>query len=160
MRKAKPKKRYVLPDPKFKDTLVTKFVNNLMMHGKKSLAYSIFYDACSLVEQKLNKDGEQISGVDTWKKALNNVIPGVEVKSRRVGGATFQVPMEVRPERKQSLGIKWLITYSRRRNEKSMVERLANEIIAASKGEGAAVKKKDETHRMAEANKAFSHFRF
>lgn len=155
MRKAKPKKRYVLPDPKFKDTMVTKFVNNLMVDGKKSLSYSIFYDACSLVESKIEENG-----VEVWKKALNNVMPGVEVKSRRVGGATFQVPTEVRPSRKLSLGMKWLIKYSRLRHEKTMTERLAAEVIAASKGEGAAVKKKDDTHRMAEANKAFSHFRF
>jgi small subunit ribosomal protein S7 len=155
MRKAKPKKRYVLPDPKFKDTMVTKFVNNLMIDGKKSIAYQIFYKACALVEEKTEE-----SGVDTWKKALNNVIPNVEVKSRRVGGATFQVPTEVRPDRKVSLGMKWMIKYSRLRHEKTMMEKLAGEIIAASKGEGAAVKKKDDTHRMAEANKAFSHFRF
>lgn len=155
MRKAKPKKRYILPDPKFQDTLVTKFVNYLMVDGKKSIAYGIFYEAIDLVE---NKTGE--NGLETWKKALNNVMPSVEVKSRRVGGATFQVPMEVRPERKITLGIKWLIRYSRLRGEKTMRDRLAGEIIAASKGEGAAVKKKDDTHRMAEANKAFSHFRF
>jgi small subunit ribosomal protein S7 len=155
MRKAKPKKRYVLPDPKFKDTLVTKFVNNLMYDGKKSLAYSIFYDALELVEQK-TKD----NGLEVWRKALNNVMPSVEVKSRRVGGATFQVPTEVRAERKVSVGMKWMILYARRRGEKTMMERLANEIIAASRGEGASVKKKDDTHRMAEANKAFSHFRF
>ncbi len=155
MRKAKPKKRYVLPDPKFKDTLVTKFVNNLMVDGKKSIAYSIFYKACELVSEKT-----QESGVELWKKALNNVMPGVEVRSRRVGGATFQVPSEVRPERKVSLGMKWMIKYSRLRHEKTMVEKLAGEIIAASKGEGASVKKKDDTHRMAEANKAFSHFKF
>lgn len=155
MRKAKPKKRYVLPDPKFSDTLVTKFVNNLMLRGKKSLAYSIFYDAISIVEEKSDENG-----LETWKKALNNIIPSVEVKSRRVGGATFQVPLEVRPERKNSLGIKWLIHYARLRGEKTMKERLAGEIIAASKGEGSAVKKKDDVHRMAEANKAFSHFRF
>ncbi|MCH8231058.1 MAG: 30S ribosomal protein S7 [Bacteroidetes bacterium] len=155
MRKAKPKKRYILPDPKYSDTLVTKFVNNLMLKGKKSLAYSIFYNAISIVEEK---SGE--SGLETWKKALNNIIPSVEVKSRRVGGATFQVPLEVRPERKNSLGIKWLIHYARLRGEKTMKERLASEIIAASKGEGSAVKKKDDVHRMAEANKAFSHFRF
>jgi len=159
MRKAKPKKRYVLPDPKFKDTMVTKFVNNLMLDGKKSLAYSIFYGALEIVEEKLGKN-EKVDGVEIWKKALNTVCPGVEVKSRRVGGATFQVPMEVRPERKLSLGMKWLILYARKRNEKTMTERLAAEIIAASKGEGAAVKKKEDTHRMAEANKAFSHFRF
>lgn len=155
MRKAKPKKRYVLPDPKFKETLVTKFVNNLMYEGKKSISYSIFYDALEIVEKKTNENG-----LDTWKKALNNVMPSVEVKSRRVGGATFQVPTEVRPDRKVSVGMKWLIKYARSRGEKTMVDRLAAEIIAAAKGEGAAVKKKDDTHRMAEANKAFSHFRF
>lgn len=155
MRKSKPKKRYILPDPKFKDVTVTKFVNNLMLEGKKSKAYSIFYSACDLVEEKTKE-----SGVETWKKALNNVMPGVEVKSRRVGGATFQVPMEVRPDRKVSLGMKWLIKYARARHEQTMTEKLAGEIIAASKGEGAAVKKKDDTHRMAEANKAFSHFKF
>lgn len=155
MRKAKPKKRYILPDPKFKDTQVTKFVNNLMIQGKKSKAYSIFYGACALVEEKLGEPG-----VDVWKKALNNVMPAVEVKSRRVGGATFQVPSEVRPDRKIALGMKWMIKYSRMRHENTMREKLAGEIIAASKGEGAAVKKKDDTHRMADANKAFSHFRF
>ena len=155
MRKSKPKKRYVLPDTKFKDTLVTKFVNNLMLEGKKSLAFGIFYDALEIVEKKTTE-----SGLEVWKRGLNNVIPSVEVKSRRVGGANFQVPTEVRPERKQSLGIKWMINYARKRNEKSMKEKLAGEIIAASKGEGAAVKKKDDTHRMAEANKAYSHFRF
>ena len=155
MRKAKPKKRYILPDPIYQDTLVTKFVNNLMMRGKKSLAYAIFYDAMKLVEEKTGENG-----VDTWKSALSNVSPGVEVKSRRVGGATFQVPIEVRPERKVSLGIKWLIKYARLRGEKTMTERLAGEIVAASKGEGASIKKKDDMHRMAEANKAFSHFRF
>lgn len=155
MRKAKPKKRYILPDPLYQDTLVTKFVNNLMMRGKKSLAYSIFYDAIKIVEEKTKENG-----LETWKNALSNVSPSVEVKSRRVGGATFQVPVEVRPERKISLGIKWLIRFARLRGEKTMTERLAAEIIAASKGEGAAVKKKDDTHRMAEANKAFSHFRF
>ncbi len=155
MRKAKPKKRYVLPDPKFKDELVTKFVNYLMVDGKKSVAYGIFYDAIDLVEDKTKEDGLEI-----WKKALNNVMPSVEVKSRRVGGATFQVPLEVRPNRKISLGIKWLIRYSRGRGEKTMKERLAAEIVAASKGEGSAIKKKEDTHRMAEANRAFSHFRF
>jgi len=155
MRKAKPKKRYVLPDPKFKEVLVTKFVNNLMYEGKKSIAYSIFYGALEVVEKKTSDNGLEI-----WKKALNNVMPSVEVKSRRVGGATFQVPTEVRPDRKVSVGMKWLIKYARSRGEKTMVDRLAAEIVAASKGEGAAVKKKDDTHRMAEANKAFSHFRF
>jgi small subunit ribosomal protein S7 len=155
MRKAKPKKRYLLPDPIYSDTLVTRFVNNLMVEGKKNLSYSIFYDAIKIIE---NKTGE--NGIEIWKNALSNISPSVEVKSRRVGGATFQVPVEVRPERKISLGIKWLIRYARSRGEKTMKERLAGEIIAASKGEGAAVKKKDDTHRMAEANKAFSHFRF
>lgn len=155
MRKAKPKIRYVLPDPIYQDTLVTKFVNSLMLQGKKSTAYSIFYDAIKLVEEKTKENG-----IEIWKTALNNVCPGVEVKSRRVGGATFQVPIEVRPERKLSLGIKWMIKYARLRGEKTMTERLAGEIIAASKGEGAAIKKKDDTHRMADANKAFSHFRF
>ncbi|MFB9865262.1 30S ribosomal protein S7 [Rufibacter immobilis] len=155
MRKAKPKKRILLPDPKYKETLVTRFVNYLMVDGKKSLAYKIFYDACDLVEKRTKENG-----LETWKKALNNIMPGVEVKSRRVGGATFQVPTEVRPDRKISLGIKWMISYARKRGEKTMMDKLAGEIIAAAKGEGAAVKKKDDTHRMAEANKAFSHFRF
>ena len=155
MRKRKPKKRYLLPDPKFQDTLVTKFVNYSMERGKKNLSYGIFYDAIDIVSEKTGEDG-----LEVWKKALENVMPQVEVKSRRVGGATFQVPLEVRPERKINLGIKWMILFARKRNEKTMVERLAGEIIAASKGEGAAVKKKDDTHRMAEANKAFSHFRF
>ena len=155
MRKTKPKKRYLLPDPKFQDTLVTKFVNYLMEEGKKSVAYNIFYDAVELVEKKTNEPG-----LDVWKRAMNNLMPAVEVKSRRVGGATFQVPVEIRPERKINLSIKWLIDYSRARGEKTMMDKLAAEIIAASKGEGVAIKKKDDTHRMAEANKAFSHFRF
>ena len=155
MRKSKPKKRYLLPDPKFQDTLVTKFVNYLMEEGKKSVAYTIFYDAVELVEKKTNENG-----IDVWKRAMSNLTPAVEVKSRRVGGATFQVPVEVRPERKVNLSIKWLIDYARLRGEKTMMDKLAAEIIAASKGEGAAIKKKDDTHRMAEANKAFSHFRF
>lgn len=155
MRKSKPKKRYLLPDPKFNDTLVTKFVNYLMEQGKKSVAYSIFYDAVALVEKKTNE-----SGLEVWKRAMNNLMPSVEVKSRRVGGATFQVPVEIRPDRRVNLSIKWMIDYSRLRGEKTMMDKLAAEIIAASKGEGAAIKKKDDTHRMAEANKAFSHFRF
>ena len=155
MRKRSPKKRYLLPDPKFGDTLVTKFVNYCMVEGKKNLSYAIFYEAIEKVSEKTGEDG-----LEVWKKALENVMPHVEVKSRRVGGATFQVPLEVRPERKINLGIKWMIDFSRKRNEKTMTDRLAGEIIAASKGEGAAVKKKDDTHRMAEANKAFSHFRF
>jgi small subunit ribosomal protein S7 len=155
MRKSKPPKRYVLPDPKFKEVLVTKFVNNLMYEGKKSIAYTIFYDALEIVGKRTSENG-----IDVWKKALNNVMPSVEVKSRRVGGATFQVPTEVRADRKVSVGMKWLIKYARSRGEKTMTDRLAAEIVAAAKGEGAAVKKKDDTHRMAEANKAFSHFRF
>jgi len=155
MRKSKPKKRILLPDPKFNDILVTRFVNNMMYDGKKSTAYSIFYNAVEIVEKKTNENG-----LDTWKKALNNVMPAVEVKSRRVGGANFQVPTEVRPDRKVALGMKWLISYARRRGEKTMHEKLAGEIISAAKGEGAAVKKKEDTHKMAEANKAFSHFRF
>lgn len=155
MRKAKPKKRYLLPDPIYSDTLVTRFVNNLMIKGKKNLSYTVFYDAIKIVEDKTGENG-----LEVWKNALSNISPSVEVKSRRVGGATFQVPVEVRPERKISLGIKWMIRYARARGEKTIKERLAGEIIAASKGEGAAVKKKDDTHRMAEANKAFSHFRF
>ncbi|MFD0751759.1 30S ribosomal protein S7 [Mucilaginibacter calamicampi] len=155
MRKSKPKKRILLPDPKFNDILVTRFVNNMMYDGKKSTAYSIFYNAVEIVEKKTSENG-----LETWKKALNNVMPAVEVKSRRVGGANFQVPTEVRPERKVALGMKWLISYARRRGEKTMMEKLAGEIISAAKGEGAAVKKKEDTHKMAEANKAFSHFRF
>ncbi|MCF8319186.1 MAG: 30S ribosomal protein S7 [Sphingobacteriaceae bacterium] len=155
MRKSKPKKRIILPDPKFNDVMVTRFVNNMMYDGKKSIAYAIFYDAVELVEKKTSENG-----LESWKKALNNVMPMVEVKSRRVGGANFQVPTEVRPERKIALGMKWLINYSRKRGEKTMMEKLAGEIIAAAKGEGAAVKKKEDTHKMAEANKAFSHFRF
>lgn len=155
MRKAKPKKRYILPDPIYQDTLVTKFVNNLMLQGKKSVAYTIFYNAVKKVEDKTGENG-----LETWKTALGNIMPAVEVKARRVGGANFQVPVEVRPDRKVSLGIKWMIKYARLRGEKTMTDRLAAEIMAASKGEGAAVKKKDDTHRMAEANKAFSHFRF
>jgi small subunit ribosomal protein S7 len=155
MRKSKPKKRYLLPDPKFSDTLVTKFVNYMMEQGKKSVAYNIFYDAIGIVEKKAGEPG-----LDVWKRAMNNLMPSVEVKSRRVGGATFQVPVEIRPERKVNLSIKWLIDFSRVRGEKTMMDKLAAEIIAASKGEGAAIKKKDDTHRMAEANKAFSHFRF
>ena len=154
MRKSKPKKRYLLPDPKFNDPMVTKFVNYMMERGKKNVAYNVFYDAMGIVEKKTTENG-----LEVWKRAMSNVQPGVEVKSRRVGGATFQVPVEIRPERKINLSIKWLIDYSRARGEKPMQDKLAAEVIAASKGEGAAVKKKDDTHRMAEANKAFSHFR-
>ena len=155
MRKARAKKRPLLPDPKFNDTLVTRFVNNLMLDGKKSIAFSIFYDAIDIVSEKTEGNG-----LEVWKEALNNIMPHVEVRSRRVGGANFQIPMQVRPDRKVTLGMKWLITYARDRNERSMAQKLAAEIIAASKEEGAAVKKRTEVHRMAEANKAFSHFRF
>ncbi len=154
MRKAQAKKLPLAPDPKFQDKLVTRFVNNLMWEGKKSGAYGIFYDALEKVTKISGEDGYEV-----WKKALANVTPGVEVKSRRIGGATFQIPAEVRPDRKVSLSIKWLIKYSRDRNGRSMSEKLANEIVAASKGEGAAFKKKEDTHRMADANKAFAHFR-
>ena len=156
MRRRKAKKIPILPDPKFNDVVVTKFVNNLMYDGKKTLAFKIFYDAIDIVDSKI----EDQSGLDVWRKALENVTPAVEVRSRRVGGATFQIPTPVREDRKASLAMKWLIGYSRKRNEKTMSQRLASEIIAASKEEGAAYKKKEDTTRMAEANKAFSHFRF
>ncbi len=158
MRKRQAKKRPLLPDPKFNDQLVTRFVNNLMWDGKKSVAFTVFYDALDIVEGKKNNDEK--TALDLWKDALNNVMPHVEVRSRRVGGATFQIPMQIRPDRKISVAMKWLILYARRRNEKSMAQRLANEILAAAREEGAAVKKRMDTHKMAEANKAFSHFRF
>ena len=155
MRKSSAKQRLVLPDPKFGDTVVTKFVNNLMLDGKKSIAFNIFYDAIDAVASKVEED----DALEVFKKALANVTPGVEVRSKRVGGATFQIPVPIRENRKQSMGMKWLIGYARKRNEKSMAQKLAAEIIAASKEEGAAFKKKEDTHRMAEANKAFAHFR-
>jgi small subunit ribosomal protein S7 len=158
MRKKQAKKRPLLPDPKFNDQLVTRFVNNLMWDGKKSIAFKIFYDAIDIVDQR--KQDEEKTAIELWKDALSNVMPHVEVRSRRVGGATFQIPMQIRPDRKVSLAMKWLISYSRKRNEKSMAQRLANEVLAAAKEEGAAVKKRQDTHKMAEANKAFSHFRF
>ncbi|MFA7687271.1 MAG: 30S ribosomal protein S7 [Moheibacter sp.] len=157
MRKTKAKKRPLLPDPKFNDQLVTRFVNNMMYDGKKSIAFNIFYDAMDIVEKR--KENAEKSALEIWKEALTNVMPHVEVRSRRVGGATFQIPMEIRPDRKIATAMKWLILYSRRRNEKSMAQKLAGEIIAAAKEEGAAVKKRQDTHKMAEANKAFSHFR-
>jgi small subunit ribosomal protein S7 len=157
MRKAKAKKRVLLPDPRFNDTLVTRFVNNLMLDGKKSTAFRIFYDAIDIIEEK---SGDEENSLEIFKKALVNVTPHVEVRSRRVGGATFQIPMQIRPDRKLSLGMKWLIGVTRKRNEKTMALRLANEVIAASREEGATVKKRTDVHRMAEANKAFSHFRF
>ena len=159
MRKSQAKKKSLLPDPKFNDTLVTRFVNMLMLDGKKSLAYKIFYDALDILTEKLDKDIEK-TPLEVWKDALSNVMPHVEVRSRRVGGATFQIPMQIRPDRKVSLAMKWLINVSRKRNDKSMALKLANEISAAFKEEGAAVKKRVDTHKMAEANKAFSHFRF
>lgn len=158
MRKRQAKKRPLLPDPKFNDQLVTRFVNNLMWDGKKSTAFAVFYDAIEIVESKKNNDEK--SALEFWKDALTNVMPHVEVRSRRVGGATFQIPMQIRPDRKISVAMKWLILYARRRNEKSMALKLANEILAAAREEGAAVKKRMDTHKMAEANKAFSHFRF
>ena len=158
MRKSKPKKRIILPDPKFNDTLVTRFVNDLMYDGKKSIAYQIFYDAMDVVGAKM-KDNE-LSPVDIFKKALEKITPQVEVKSRRVGGANFQVPMEIRPERKISISVKNLILYARKRSGRSMADKLAAEIIAAYNEEGGAYKKKEDVHRMAEANRAFAHFRF
>ena len=158
MRKKQAKKRPLEPDPKFKDQLVTRFVNNMMWNGKKSVAFTIFYDAIEIVDQR--KQDDEKSALEVWKEALSNVMPHVEVRSRRVGGATFQIPMQIRPDRKVSLAMKWLISFSRKRNEKSMALRLASEILAASKEEGSAVKKRQDTHKMAEANKAFSHFRF
>jgi len=155
MRKSKPKKREILPDPKYGDPMVTKFVNNMMLRGKKNLAYQVFYYAIDKVAEKTGEDG-----LEVWKKALSNVTPAVEVRSRRIGGATFQIPSEIRPGRKMSIGMKNLIKFSRKRHEKSMGEKLAGEIVAAYKEEGSAYKKKEDTHRMADANKAFSHFRF
>src|SRR6476659_1057898 len=154
MRKSQAKKLPLAPDPKFNDKLVTRFVNNIMWEGKKSVAYTIFYDALDKVSKISGENGYEI-----WKKALSNITPGVEVRSRRIGGATFQIPSEVRADRKIALSIKWMIRYSRDRNGRSMADKLAGEIVAASKGEGAAFKKKEDTHRMAEANKAFAHFR-
>jgi small subunit ribosomal protein S7 len=155
MRKTRAKQRFVDPDPKYHDTLITKFVNSLMVDGKKNTAFHILYNALTIVEQKSERDG-----LEVFKDALANVSPSVEVKSRRVGGATFQVPTEINPRRRLGLGIRWLIKYSKSRNGKSMEDKLAAEILAASKGEGSAYKKKEDTHKMAEANKAFSHFRF
>ncbi len=158
MRKRVSKKRILLPDPKFNDQLVTRFVNNLMLDGKKSVAFKVFYDALDIVEEK--KQDEEKTALELWKDALSNVMPHVEVRSRRVGGATFQIPMPIRADRKISMAIKWLILFARKRNEKSMAQRLAGEILAAVKEEGAAVKKRVDVHKMADANKAFSHFRF
>jgi small subunit ribosomal protein S7 len=158
MRKRQAKKRPLLPDPRFNDQLVTRFVNMMMWDGKKSVAFKIFYDAMDIIEEK--KNNEEKTALEVWKDGLSNVMPHVEVRSRRVGGATFQIPMQIRPDRKISTAMKWLISYSRKRNEKSMALKLASEVLAAAKEEGAAVKKRLDTHKMAEANKAFSHFRF
>lgn len=154
MRKTQAKKLPLAPDAKYNDIMVTRFVNNLMWQGKKNTAYNIFYDALDKVAKQTNEEG-----YDIWKRALSNITPAVEVRSRRIGGATFQIPAEVRPDRKISLSMKWLIRYSRERNGRSMADKLAGEIIAAAKGEGGAFKKKEDTHRMAEANKAFAHFK-
>jgi small subunit ribosomal protein S7 len=155
MRKSRPKARITLPDPRFNDVMVTRFVNNMMMTGKKAQALKIFYNAIDIVSEKTGEDG-----LEVWKKALANVTPAVEVRSRRIGGATFQIPSEIRPSRKMSIGMKNLIGFARKRHEKSMEAKLAGEIMAAYKEEGAAFKRKEDTHRMADANKAFSHFRF
>ena len=154
MRKRKPKKRVITPDPRYSDPMVTQFVNNMMWEGKKSISYGIFYDALDKVEGRTSENPHEI-----WKKALENVMPAVEVRSKRIGGATFQIPTEIRPSRRMSIGMKWLIRFSRARSGKGMADRLAAEIIAASKGEGAAVKRREDTHRMAEANRAFAHFK-
>ena len=158
MRKRQAKTRPLLPDPRYNDQLVTRFVNMMMWDGKKSVAFKIFYDALDIVEQK--KTDEEKTSLELWKEALSNIMPHVEVRSRRVGGATFQIPRQIRPDRKISTAMKWLISFARKRNEKSMAQKLAAEVLAAAKEEGAAVKKRVDTHKMAEANKAFSHFRF
>ena len=158
MRKKQAKRRPLLPDPRFNDQLVTRFINMMMWSGKKSIAFKVFYDAIDIVEEK--KTDKEKSALEIWKDALSNVMPHVEVRSRRIGGATFQIPRQIRPDRKVSMAMKWLISFSRKRNEKSMARRLASEVLAAAKEEGAAVKKRIDIHKMAEANKAFSHFRF
>ncbi len=154
MRKRRPKKRIIAPDPRFNDTMVTQFVNNLMLSGKKNVAFTAFYNAMDIVAEKTSENPHEI-----WQKALTNATPSVEVRSKRIGGATFQIPTEIPARRRTSIGMKWLIRFSRERSGKGIAEKLANEIIAASKGEGASVKRKEDTHRMAEANRAFAHFR-
>jgi len=154
MRKRKPKVRVLAPDARYKDQMVTRFVNNLMLRGKKGLAYKVFYDAMDIIKEKGGEDPHAI-----WQTALNNATPQVEVRSRRIGGATFQIPTEIPANRKVSIGMKWLIRFARARNGKGMAEKLAAEIMAASKNEGAAVKRKEDTHRMADANRAFAHFK-
>jgi len=158
MRKRQNHKRPILPDPRFHDQLVTRFVNMMMLDGKKSVAFNIFYDAIAIVDEK--KQDEEKSSLEVWKDALSNIMPHIEARSRRIGGATFQIPTQIRPDRKISTAMKWMIRFARKRNEKTMSAKLAAEILSAYKEEGAAVKKKVDTHRMAEANKAFSHFRF
>lgn len=155
MRKRRAEKRYIKPDPKYHDLTVAKFINNIMYDGKKSVAQDVIYDCFKIIEERVKKPA-----LDVFNKAMSNVQPYVEVRSRRVGGATYQVPMEVRPERRMALAFRWLKTYARARNEKSMAAKLASELIAASNGEGSSVKKKDDTHKMAEANKAFAHFKW
>ncbi len=159
MRKSKPKKRILLPDPKFNDRLVTRFVNDLMVSGKKNLAYNIFYKAIDIVEDKMGKKEEK-SGLEIWKQALENITPQVEVKSRRVGGATFQVPTEIKPDRKIAISVKNMILFARKRSGRDMADKLSAEIMAAYKSEGASFKRKEDMHKMAEANRAFAHFRF
>ena len=159
MRKTKPKKRILLPDPKFNDVLVTRFVNDLMVDGKKTVAFKIFYDALDIVEEKMAKKEEK-SALEIWKQALENITPQVEVKSRRVGGATFQVPTEIRPDRKESISMKNLIIFARKRGGKTMADKLSAEIVDAFNNQGGAFKRKEDMHRMAEANRAFAHFRF
>lgn len=158
MRKTKPKKRVILPDPVFNDVKVTKFVNHLMYDGKKNVSYSIFYSALDIVKAKLPNDEK--SALEIWKAALDNITPQVEVKSRRIGGATFQVPTEIRPDRKESISMKNIISFARKRGGKSMAEKLAAEIVDAFNNQGGAYKRKEDMHRMAEANRAFAHFRF
>ena len=154
MRKRKPKVRHIAADPRYNDPMVTQFVNNLMYEGKKSTAFTVFYEALDIVKEKTTENEHQV-----WKKALQNAMPQVEVRSRRIGGATFQIPTEIRPKRKVSIGMKWLIRFARNRSGKGMADKLANELLAASKNEGASIKRKEEVHRMAEANRAFAHFR-
>ena len=154
MRKHKPKKRILEPDPRSGDTVVSQFINNMLWQGKKSIAHDIFYSAMDQIESKTQENPHEV-----WKRALSNVMPHIEVRPKRIGGATFQIPMEMRPERKLSIGIKWMIKYSRARAGKGMAEKLASEIMSAAKGEGAAVKKREDTHKMAESNRAFAHFK-
>ena len=158
MRKAKPKKRVILPDPVFNDQKVSKFVNHLMYCGKKTISYEIFYNSLNIVKEKMAK--EEKTPLEIWKQALDNITPQVEVKSRRIGGATFQVPTEIRPDRKESVSMKNMIQFARKRSGKSMAERLAAEIMDAYNNQGGAFKRKEDMHRMAEANRAFAHFRF